>query len=177
MKRVIVLGSGGSGKSTFARRLGEITGLEVVHLDSVFWRPNWERTPKDEWEETVKELAGRDSWIMDGNFGGTRELRLRACDTAILLDLPRYLCIYRVLKRAIVYRGKSRPDMAPGCNEKMDLEFFLWVWRYRKRGRLRALEQLKRAQDKRIIILRSKSDVEKFLTDLEEKWKSNETGL
>jgi adenylate kinase family enzyme len=163
MKRVVVIGSGGSGKSTFSRRLSEATGLEVIHLDSIFWRPNWERTPKDEWERKVLELVERDSWIMDGNFGSTREIRFDACDTVIFLDLPRPVCMYRVIKRAIKYRGRSRPDMAEGCSEKIDLEFLSWVWNFPKHGRSRILGDLRCLLGKSIYILKSKGEAESFL--------------
>jgi len=114
MKKVIVIGSGGAGKSTFSRRLGEATGLPVIHLDAHFWRPNWEPTPKDEWKAKVGELLKGDEWIMDGNFGGTRELRMQAADTIIMLDFPRRVCMYRVVKRAFQFHGKKRPDMGEG---------------------------------------------------------------
>src|SRR5690349_18913828 len=99
MKRVVVIGSGGSGKSTFSRELGRATGIPVIHLDREFWRPGWEETPKDEWNALVAELLAGESWIMDGNFGGTREMRMQAADTIIFLDLPRRVCLYRILKR------------------------------------------------------------------------------
>lgn len=107
MKRVVVIGSGGAGKSTFSRKLSEATGIEVIHLDGLYWKPNWQKTPAEEWERTVAGLVKRESWIMDGNFGGTREMRIRAADTVIFMDPPRRVCMYRVLKRAIKYRGKT----------------------------------------------------------------------
>lgn len=165
MKRVVVIGSGGAGKSTFSRKLGEATGIDVIHLDSEFWRPGWERTPQDEWEQKVAEMTLRDSWIMDGNFGGTREMRLRACDTVVLLDVPRSVCLYRVIKRAIAFRGRNRPDMAEGCNEKIDLEFLSWVWNYPNRGRKRVFEEMKQFPEKQFVVLRSTRESEGFLRD------------
>ncbi len=165
MKRVVVIGSGGSGKSTFSRRLGEATGLPVIHLDSHFWRPNWERTPVDEWEKQVSDMVRADSWIMDGNFGGTRLIRFRACDTVILLDIPRHICLYRVIKRAIKYRGRRRPDMAEGCREKVDLEFLSWVWNYPKSGRNRAFAEMKRFPEKQVVVLKTERQKETFLHD------------
>ena len=143
MKRVVVIGSGGSGKSTFSRELGQITGLPVVHLDKLFWHPNWTRTPEDEWHEIVRRECQAPEWIMDGNFGGTRRIRMQAADTVILLDLPRWLCMYRILKRTILYRRGSRPDMADGCSERFDPEFILWVWNYPNQGRRRVLMELR----------------------------------
>jgi adenylate kinase family enzyme len=164
MKRVVVIGSGGSGKSTFARSLGEATGIEVIHLDSLYWKPNWRKSPPAEWEKRVAELVKRDSWIMDGNFGGTRRMRIEASDTVVFLDFPRLVCIYRVIRRGICYRGKSRPDMAEGCNEKLDLEFLSWVWNFPARSRYRIFEDVNTFPGKRLVILRSSRDVEEFLS-------------
>jgi adenylate kinase family enzyme len=91
MRRVLVIGSGGSGKSTVAAQLGELLELEVNHLDKFYWNPGWVETAPDEWIKTVTELVNRDSWIIDGNYSGTLELRLRQCDTIVFLDLPRFL--------------------------------------------------------------------------------------
>ncbi len=166
MKKILVIGSGGAGKSTFAKRLGAILNLEVIHLDSVYWRPGWVEPPKAEWKETVRGLLARDSWIMDGNYSGTLDLRLEACDTVIFLDLPRLICLWRVVKRWRKYRNRSRPDVAEGCNDKLDWEFVSWVWNYRNRSRPKIVERLKRsAQSKQVIWLRTPAEVERFLDD------------
>ena len=163
MKRVIVIGSGGSGKSTFSRQLGEITGLPVVHLDALFWKPNWISTPKDEWAGIVRREIEKPAWIIDGNFGGTRKMRMNAADTIIMLDLPRWLSMYRILKRWFTYRHRTRPDMAEGCNEKIDREFVMWIWSYRKTGRVRAFKDLETQSEKNVVILRTRREVSEFL--------------
>ena len=167
MKKILVLGSGGAGKSTFSRRLGKVLDIEVIHLDRLYWRPNWEKTPKDEWAEKVGHAISGDEWIIDGNFGGTRRMRIEASDTLIILDVPRLKCLYRVVKRAIRYRGTSRPDMAEGCNEKIDLEFIMWVWNYPSRSRKVMLTQLDEFSGKKIIFLRSDREMETFLNSLQ----------
>ncbi len=164
MKKLLVVGSGGAGKSTFSKRLGEKTGIEVVHLDMLYWRAGWIEPPKDEWRQTVENLLAKDEWIMDGNFGGTMEMRLAACDTAIFLDLPRTVCLYRILKRWLTYRNANRPDMTSGCNEKIDWKFLGWIWGYPKNKKPTVEATLKRFEnDKTIIRLRSKREVEDFL--------------
>jgi adenylate kinase family enzyme len=166
MKKILIIGSGGAGKSTFARRLGAILNLEVIHLDSVYWRPGWVEPPKAEWRKTVEGLLARDSWILDGNYSGTLDLRLEACDTVIFLDLPRLICLWRVVKRWRVYRNHSRPDVAEGCNDKLDWEFISWVWNYGKRSRPKIVGALNRsAQSKQVIWLRTSAEVERFLDD------------
>jgi len=166
MRKILVIGSGGAGKSTFAKRLGDTLKIEVIHLDQIYWKPNWVKTEKDEWEKIVEQLAARESWIMDGNFGGTREMRIRACDTVIFLDIPRRICLYRILKRLLLYHGKTRPDMAAGCVEKFDPEFILWVWNYPNRSRRAVFEELEGSAEKNCIVLRSTSDADAFLQSL-----------
>ncbi len=164
MKRVLVIGSGGSGKSTFARRLGELLAIEVKHLDRFYWRPGWMKPAEDDWLQTVKDLISGDSWIIDGNFGGTLELRVKRCDTIIFLDLPRLHCLWRVTKRRLLYRNRSRPDMSEGCHEKLDLEFLSWVWGYAQRSRPKVLKLLREnSESKKVVWLRSHAEVERFL--------------
>jgi len=170
MKKILVIGSGGAGKSTFAKRLGEITGIEVIHLDRLHWRAGWVEPPKDEWRKTVETLLKQSEWIMDGNFGGTMEMRLAACDTAVFLDLPRTVCLYRILKRWLKYRNTNRPDMTEGCNEKIDWEFLGWIWSYPKKNKPAVEAKLKGFEaEKTIIRLKSKAEVEDLLTKLQAK--------
>src|SRR5687768_10312617 len=96
MKKILVIGSGGSGKSTLARQLGELLGIEVKHLDRLYWQAGWTEPSKEEWLHKVKALTSEDSWVMDGNFGGTLEVRMQRCDTIVFLDLPRPLCLWRI---------------------------------------------------------------------------------
>lgn len=166
MKKVLVIGSGGAGKSTLARRLGEILKLEVIHLDAFHWRPGWVEPPKEEWQRTVEELLRRDAWVMDGNYGGTLERRLEACDTVVFIDLPRSVCLWRVMKRLLTYRNAKRPDMAEGCFEKFDWKFVGWVWGYPKRSRPQVLEAINKHREGRTVFrLHSRSDVKKLLVD------------
>lgn len=164
MRKILVIGSGGAGKSTFALQLGELLNIEVLHLDKFYWHAGWIETPKPEWLETISELIERDAWIMDGNYSGSLDLRLRACDTVVFLDMSRTLCVWRVLKRAAKYRNKNRPDMAEGCHERLTLEFILWIWNYSRRTKPKIVKMLESLPaEKRIVWLRSPADVEKFL--------------
>jgi adenylate kinase family enzyme len=171
MRRIAIIGSGGAGKSTLARRLGEITGLPVIHLDREFWRPGWTETPKPEWRSRVEELVEGDGWIIDGNFGGTMEIRLAAADTVVFLDFPRVLCTFRAIKRAVTYRNRTRPDMGPGCNEKFDLEFLRWVWQFPGKT-VPAIEArlAKLGTHVKLIRLCSPKEVESFLGEVKSRF-------
>ena len=166
MQRILVIGSGGAGKTTLAKRLGCILKIEVIHLDSLYWQSDWIEPPKPEWQKTVEQLLTRDCWIMDGNYSGTLELRLAACDTVIFLDLPRTTCLWRVIKRARKYRNQSRPEMTEGCPERIDLAFLFWVWNYQKRTKPKIVSMLKNKPASNIIWLRTDAEVEGFLARL-----------
>lgn len=167
MKKILVIGSSGAGKSTFAVRLGKAIGIEVIHLDKLHWKPNWTEPSKIDWRVTVENALMADSWIMDGNYSGTMEMRIAACDTVIFLDFPRLVCIYRILKRVAFYHREKRPDMAEGCNERFDWEFLKWVWNYPTRSKPKVEAMLeKNRNEKTVIRLKSKREVENFLLSL-----------
>ncbi|HEY8491749.1 MAG TPA: DNA topology modulation protein [Dehalococcoidia bacterium] len=168
MRRIAVMGSSGSGKSTLARRLGEILGLPVVHMDALFWRPGWVEAPEEEWRALHDEAVRGDAWVIDGNYSRTLETRLARADTVVFLDLPRWRCLWRVLWRRVRYAGRVRPDIAPGCPEKVDWEFLSWIWRWHAESRPRHLATLgEHAREKDVVILRSPRDVRAFVAQVE----------
>ena len=160
----MIIGPGGAGKSTLANQLGELLDIKVLHLDQLYWQPGWVEMPKAEWLKTVEELLRRDAWIMDGNYSGTLAIRFQSCDTVVFMDFPRVLCLWRVLKRLLIYRNRSRPDVAEGCRERLTLEFILWIWNYSRRTRPKVVRMITSGPGgKKIVWLRSRSEVEKFL--------------
>jgi len=168
MRKILVIGSGGSGKSTFATRLGALLNIEVTHLDQCFWRPGWVKPEPEEWLQIVTELTDRDSWILDGNYSGTLKLRIQKCDTVVFLDLSRWVCLWRIVTRSLRYRKGRRPDMAEGCPEQLTLEFVLWVWNYPRRSKPKIVKLLSESGAvKQIVWLRSRGEVERFLKRLE----------
>ncbi|PYO91476.1 MAG: AAA family ATPase [Gemmatimonadetes bacterium] len=168
-KRILVIGSGGSGKTTFARRLAERTTLPLIHLDALYWRPGWDPTPADEWRARVEALANEPAWIMDGNYGGTLDIRLAASDTIVFLDVPRLVCLWRVVRRQLQHAGQNRAELPAGCPERLRWEFVKWIWTYpavRRGSILRRLDDLK--PHKRVYVLRSSREMNRFLDGLAE---------
>jgi adenylate kinase family enzyme len=127
------VGSGGAGKSTFARALGRVTELPVVHLDEHYWRPGWVETPRDEWVVAQGALVAQERWIIEGNYSNTFDVRFARADTIIVLAFPRRVCIYRALKRVAL--NWHRDTQAQGCPEHFDVTFLRWLWEFPYNGR------------------------------------------
>ncbi|WP_257348498.1 DNA topology modulation protein [Pseudalkalibacillus decolorationis] len=164
MRKIAIIGCGGAGKSTFSRQLGKVLELEVFHLDKINWKPGWVETPREELRVIQEQLVKKESWIFDGNYGTTMDVRLNSADTIIFLDMSRLTCMYRIVKRRWMYHKKERPDIGEGCEEKLDLEFIRWVWNFRKNRRPQLLEKIASYKaNKNVIILRSRKEVETFL--------------
>jgi adenylate kinase family enzyme len=165
MERVAIVGPAGAGKSWLARRLGELTGLPVIHLDLEFWRPGWQPTPLDEWTKTVERLAAAERWIIDGDFVETMPVRFSRADAIVFMDMPRWRCYVRLVARRLTYRRGSRPDMPAGCDEGFDLDLLRWIWRYPSRTKPRVLGLMREAgPGTRLITLRTPGQVRTFLS-------------
>ena len=165
MERVIIIGCGGAGKSTLARKLGEKTGLPVVHLDKLFWKPGWEQVSREEFDELHRQALAEDQWIMDGNFNRTMEERVARCDTIIYLDFSRFACLWGVTKRILTTYGTVQPDMGAGCPERFDPEFLKWVWNFNRNKRQRYYRLLNNLDGKQVYILKNRREVNAFLAN------------
>ena len=167
MRRVLVIGSGGAGKTTLALEVGEITGLPVIHLDKLHWGPDWTMPDAKVWHRRLEEAMSGDGWILDGNYSGSLDMRLPKADTVLFIDFPPYLCVWRAIRRFIQYRGATRPDMAPGCEERLTLSFLYWIWTFRSR-RVAAISQMieEHARDADVVVFRSQAQLDSYIETL-----------
>lgn len=167
MKRVMIIGQPGSGKSTFAARLGEVTGLPVVHIDKIHYQPGWiERTPEEK-TRLCREIHARDRWIFEGGHSKTWKERIERSDTIIWLDYPVALRLWRVIKRTLKYHGRSRPDMPDNCPERFSIEFFSWIWKTRKTNRMKIQRIFDYAPEgKTMLALRSNQEMQAYLRSI-----------
>jgi adenylate kinase family enzyme len=167
MRRVMVVGCSGAGKSTFSRRLAEATGLPRVELDNAYWRPGWTMPPKDEWLAKVVELCAEPTWILDGNYTSSLHIRLPHADTVIWLDYPRLVCIRRVLARITQDYGRTRNGLPEGCPERFDLEFLRYIWNFNAKNKPRILAAFEQfGSHVKLHTLRSDRDAERLLAEV-----------
>ena len=163
----MIIGSSGAGKSTLARELGRRTGLPVVHLDALYWQPGWVEPSREEWRVTQREALDGEDWIVDGNYGGTMEERLPLADLVVLLDYSRWTCLSGVFVRCWRYRRRPRPDMAPGCPERLELSFLKYVWSYPERHRPRVLGRVEHEGKSDVLVrLRNRRQARAWLAGL-----------
>lgn len=165
IRRIAVIGSSGAGKSTLARLLGQTTGLPVVHLDQEHWLPGWTEPDPDDWARRLKALAERPEWIIDGQYGKLLYARLMRADLAIWLDLPTRTCLWRVVKRIVMARGRVRADMGAGCPERFDAEFLRYVATFRQFQRPALVAALEQSRA-RCVWLKTPRDQARFATRL-----------
>ena len=131
-RRIVIVGCSGSGKSTLARNLGMQLGLPVVHLDVLYYRPGWKKSSEAEFREQVAAAHRGEAWISEGNFATwTFDVRLSRAEAIIVLQRPRWLCLWRVIWRAIAER-RNRPDLPLGCTEQIDRDLLSFIWNYGK---------------------------------------------
>jgi adenylate kinase family enzyme len=164
MKRILILGSCGSGKSTLARQIGERLGVPVAHMDVLFWKPGWVETSDSELLPKIRKFIKGPAWVFDGNYTRSLALRLKRADTVVFLDLNKWVCRWRVIKRWMMWAGRQRPDIGPGCPEKMDWQFFMWVWNHDRAGALARISALRPKH--KVHCLRNSAEVEAFLQSL-----------
>ena len=158
MKKIIVIGCPGSGKSTVSRALHNKTGIPLYHLDMMYWNADKTMVENSVFLERLSVVLEKDEWIIDGNYGSTMELRMAACDTVIFLDYPLDVCLDGIKER----RGKPRSDM-PWIEIEEDSEFIEFVKSFNEQQKPKVLELLEKYSDKNIIIFKSREQADLFL--------------
>ena len=163
MKRVVVTGSPGSGKSVFSVRLHEKTGLPLIHLDNVWWKPDRTHVTREEFDAALADILKEDKWILDGSYSRTFEPRIAACDTVILLDYDTDLCMQGITERV----GQVRPDI-PWTEQTLDQELAELVKTHMQRNNPVLHELFRKYPDKDVHIFRTREEADRWLNGLQE---------
>ncbi|SLN24634.1 topology modulation protein [Falsiruegeria litorea R37] len=167
MQRIMIIGGPGSGKSTLARALVDRLDLPVVHMDPIYWKGDWILRDPAQVMQMARTAADASAWVFDGNHSRSMAYRAERADLIVMLDMPRSVRMWRVLWRSARFYGRTRPDMGPNCPERFDWAFLKFCWNYQTDGRLSALQFVTEWSDRCATrILRSRAEVEVFLTDL-----------
>lgn len=161
MEKVIIIGCPGAGKSTFSKALQVKTGLPLYHLDNLFWNNDQTHVSRDIFDKRLNNILKQHTWIIDGNYSRTLEVRLKKCDTVFLLDLPVEDCLSGVNNRI----GKSRSDM-PWIEQEFDTEFKQWIIDFPNNELARIYSLLSKYTDKKIIVFHSHNEIDKFLMEI-----------
>lgn len=166
MRRVLVIGPCGAGKSTLAFALAERTGLALHHMDKLNWLPGWVDGGNDRVRAGLERIFATDRWIIEGNYGSTLPQRIARADTIVHLDFPIPLCLWRIVKRVVTHRGRTRADMTEDCPERLDLAFLWYVASWRLGPGPRTAAML-RGQEGKIVRLRSPKALARWLDTVE----------
>ena len=172
MKKVIVIGCPGSGKSVFSKKLNKITGIPVFHLDMMFWNADGTTVERDIFHGKLSEVLKADEWIIDGNYISTMEQRIKLADTIILLDLDTNLCVENALARS---KKERQSDMAAGFDvSKISQEFLDYIAKFKESTLPRIMAYYETYKnEKEFIILKSYKEIDEFYDGLKQKF-SNE---
>ena len=164
MKKIMVIGCPGSGKSTFSRKLHNVTGIPLFHLDMMYWNSDKTTVEQSVFRERLLKAIQKSEWIIDGNYGSTMELRIQACDTIIFLDYPLEVCLDGIKER----RGKARSDIPwiESENEE-DAEFIEFIENYNSQSRPRVTELLEKYFYKNIFIFANRTEADEFLEQMQ----------
>ena len=158
MEKIIVIGGSGSGKSTFARKLRDVTGLPLYHLDNVFWNEDKTHVSREVFDRRLDVILGYDRYIIDGEYGRTIERRIAAADTIFFFDIP----LQDRLDGAVDRVGKAHPDL-PWTEQSFDPEFEKWIRDYDKDQRPVTLSLLEKYKEKEIIIFKSRAEADDYI--------------
>jgi adenylate kinase family enzyme len=162
MNRIAIVGSPGSGKTTLADRLGSRIGMPVIHLDNHFWHPGWVETPAEEWVPRQIELLARPSWIVDGTYFQTLDVRFERADTIVYFDISRWRCLFRAILRSVTHFGKD--VQADGCPEHFDPTFIKFIYHFPRDVKPKIDEAIARhAATVAVIKIESTEDAARFL--------------
>lgn len=164
--KIAIIGYSGSGKSTLAQALGREHQLPILHLDTLRFAKNWQIRPDEQVREELQGfLEQHTGWVIDGNYSfALFEERMEQADQIIFMNFPRWICLWRAVKRYLTYKGQVRDSMAAGCTEKFDWEFIRWIlWDGRSQAYQNKYQDICSRYPDKVTVLSSQKEIDVFL--------------
>ena len=162
--RIVICGISGAGKSTLARTLSQKYGHEIIHLDSIFWDKNWKKREDSEFFGDLENSLKKERWIFEGSILRALEKSIDKADLVIWLKPNRFIAIFRIIKRFMKFRGRTRPEMPEGCHEAIDFDFLRWIWSYPE-NKYESISRLLSETSVKVIVVESKNDLNRLYND------------
>lgn len=165
--KILIIGYSGSGKSTFAKRLSEHYQIPKLHIDTIFFGPNWVERDKKLVEADLREFMKKDDWIIDGTYRKLATERYEMADQLFIFNLNRFKCLYGALYRRIKYHNQSRDSIADGCKERLNFSFFWWILfaGRKKDSRMLMKRNMKEYKDK-VVVFKNRKQVNQYLRSI-----------
>ncbi len=165
--KILVVGHSSSGKSTFAKRLAKHYAIPVLHIDTIFFGPNWTRRDKVQVESEIQDFMKQEDWLIDGLYRKYANERFDQCDQLFIFDFNRFKCLYGAIVRRIKYHNQNRDTIAQGCKEKLDISFIWWILFKGRTRESRALFRLYKEKYKdKTIVFKNRKQINTYLKSI-----------
>ncbi len=167
--KIQVVGYAASGKSTFAKQLKKHHGLPLLHIDTIFFGPSWVERDRDVVEQEIRAFMTQDDWIIDGQYRYMATERYDECDQLFIFEFSRFTCLFNAIVRRFKYHNKVRDSIAPGCKEKLDPGFVMWIlWTGRTKASRDLIKRQKTLYKDKVVVFKNRRQVKRYLMHLDQ---------
>jgi adenylate kinase family enzyme len=165
--KILVIGYSSSGKSTFAKRLGNHYELPVLHIDTIFFGPNWVDRDKDVVESEIRAFMKQDKWVIDGMYRKLATERYDQCDQLFIFNFNRFKCLYGAIVRRFKYHNQNRESIADGCKERLNLSFIWWIlFNGRTKESKKLLKKHMETYKDKVVVFKNRKQTNKYLASI-----------